>query len=538
MRKVFVSTVVLSLCLGLNVDVVAKRKSTRAAKRTVVRAGRSTTSTSSSSSSKTTTVADSTYRFVADSAIYEQKLEYGVKYDLATMLLPSVSDYYKTNGSEAINEQLCFGPYMTLTGISTSGDIVEYTADGAFECQNLLSDYSYTLQLKEATKTTLATFAFPRRVKIVRSGVDVNYMQFEYEPYVDISEFVPKIATAVMDAKTSCQAFYDDMEKLKGQLGWTTGLSGVGTALSAGATGVGVYNVMKTNEVDRKLGQLEKLKDVDENSEGKEENCSNEITFWDDSDEKYKEPSPDISNVELACLKKAKESAQDKLKSVLAGLDDDVVDKKYGEEEKKLPEKKEYENFVEYETNITFKDGTVTKCDNNQTNVVNCTGKAREWGLDLSSEKNFKDSLSKKRAELNSAYLDAGYRLRQDIKSNKGKYQPETSNYKKLEKFLKSLDEKITSIENTNRNIDKKKKLNTNIESSVKTSRTLDKVQMGLNIGSAVTSGGSLILSVAGIKTAESALSNLKECESKISELKLLYNTYKAELEDNGVGEE
>ncbi|MBR4315443.1 MAG: hypothetical protein IKP65_00525, partial [Alphaproteobacteria bacterium] len=109
---------------------------------------------------------------------------------------------------------------------------------------------------------------------------------------------------------------------------------------------------------------------------------------------------------------------------------------------------------------------------------------------------------------------------------------------KKLENFFVKLDEKITSIENTNRSIDKKKKLNTNIESSIKTSRTLDKVQMGLNIGSAVTSVGSLALSVAGIKTAESALSNLKECESKISELKLLYNTYKAELEDNGVGEE
>ena len=537
MRKVFVSTLVLSLCLGLNVDVVAKRKSTRAAKRTVVRAGRSATSTSSSSSSKTTTVADSTHRFVADSAIYEQKLEYGVKYDLATMLLPSVSDYYKTNGSEAINEQLCFGPYMTLTGISTSGDIVEYTADGAFECQNLLSGYSYTLQLKEATKTTLATFAFPRRVKIVRSGVDVNYMQFEYEPYVDISEFVPKIATAVMNAKTSCQAFYDDMEKLKGQLGWTTGLSGVGTALSAGATGVGVLNVMKTNEVDRKLGQLEKLKDVDENSEDKEENCSNEIIFWDDDKKEFKEPSPEISSSSLVCLKNAKDSVQKKMKDVYDGLDDNI-DSTYDEEEKKLLEKKKYENFVEYETNITFKDGTVTKCDNNQTNVVNCTGKARDWGLDLSSEKNFKDSLSKKRAELNSAYLDAGYRLRQDIKSNKGKYQDDNSDYKKLENFFVKLDEKITSIENTNRSIDKKKKLNTNIESSIKTSRTLDKVQMGLNIGSAVTSVGSLALSVAGIKTAESALSNLKECESKISELKLLYNTYKAELEDNGVGEE
>lgn len=535
MRKVFVSTLVLSLCLGLNVDVVAKRKSTRAAKRTVVRAGRSTTSTSSSSSSKTTTVADSTHRFVADSAIYEQKLEYGVKYDLATMLLPSVSDYYKTNGSEAINEQLCFGPYMTLTGISTSEDIVEYTADGAFECQNLLSGYSYTLQLKEATKTTLATFAFPRMVKIVRSGVDVNYMQFEYEPYVDISEFVPKIATAVMDAKTSCQAFYNDMEKLKGHLGWTTGLSGVGTALSAGATGVGVYNVMKTNEVDRKLGQLEKLKDVNETQKDEETNCSREIVFWDEKG--FKEPSPEISSSSLVCLKNAKDSVQKKMKDVYDGLDDNI-DSTYDEEEKKLLEKKEYENFVEYEKSITFKDGTVTECDNNQTNVVNCTDKAREWGLDLSSGKNFKDSLSKKRAELNSAYLDAGYKLRQDIKSNKGKYQPETSNYKKLEKFLKSLDEKITSIENTNRNIAKKKKLKTNIESSVKTSRTLDIVQGSLNIGSALTSGGSLILSIVGIKTAESALSNLKVCESKISELKLLYNTYKAELEDNGVGEE
>lgn len=512
MRKVFVSTLVLSLCLGLNVDVVAKRKSTRAAKRTVVRAGRSATSTSSSSSSKTTTVADSTHRFVADSAIYEQKLEYGVKYDLATMLLPSVSDYYKTNGSEAINEQLCFGPYMTLTGISTSGDIVEYTADGAFECQNLLSGYSYTLQLKEATKTTLATFAFPRRVKIVRSGVDVNYMQFEYEPYVDISEFVPKIATAVMDAKTSCQAFYDDMEKLKGQLGWTTGLSGVGTALSAGATGVGVLNVMKTNDVERKLGQLDKAEmssvQTDENSmKSLQSDLNEKDTKKKENEGKLEDARATISSYDKGTLKtaiddsaecSAKNSFEEELRGVkYSYYTGDDVDERY-----------KFLSFVE---------------------------KNR---LDYSSENSFNASLEKKRLELAKACSDREFALTKEATEHPEKYQKEGSEYLEKANNVVSATVDFNNAQNKLNLAEKKKKLEENVSSSVKTSRTLDKVQMGLNIGSAVTSVGSLALSVAGIKTAESALSNLKECESKISELKLLYNTYKAELEDNGVGEE
>ncbi len=511
MRKVFVSTLVLSLCIGLNVDVVAKRKSTRAAKRTVVRAGRSTTSTSSSSSSKTTTVADSTHRFVADSAIYEQKLEYGVKYDLATMLLPSVSDYYKTNGSEAINEQLCFGPYMTLTGISTSGDIVEYTADGAFECQNLLSGYSYTLQLKEATKTTLATFAFPRRVKIVRSGVDVNYMQFEYEPYVDISEFVPKIATAVMNAKTSCQAFYDDMEKLKGQLGWTTGFSGVGTALSAGATGVGVLNVMKTNEVDRKLTQLGK------------------------PDMRASSGDLDGLATELETAKTAKDTAEDKLKSArekILTYDENVLNEKANNS----PECVNKKNFDKAaEKNPDF-------CANllEENKKLECYEFVKSWELDSSSEEAFKSSIKEKKIKLDNDCSNKKIALTDEAKKNPWNYcqGDDCVSYNNQKDILLTEEGDLNKAQAKYNTADKKNKLENQVTTSVKNSRTLDKVQMGLNIGSAVTSVGSLALSVAGIKTAESALSNLKECESKISELKLLYNTYKAELEDNGVGEE
>ena len=73
-----------------------------------------------------------------------------------------------------------------------------------------------------------------------------------------------------------------------------------------------------------------------------------------------------------------------------------------------------------------------------------------------------------------------------------------------------------------------------NIDKSVKTSRMLDWVQAGLNAGSLLTSGGSLVFSIQAVQNATSALSNLSECEAKISALNLIYNEYKAELENYG----
>ena len=529
MRRVIVSSFVLVLCLGFNEDVNAKKKTVRAVKRatssSTVRARGSVSTTSTTSSSSSTDISTSMHRFIADSMNYDTKLMYGVKYDLADMLLPSVSSYYLANGSEAINEKLCFGPYMQLTGISTSGDIVSYTAEGGFECQPLQAGYSYQLELKEATNEKLKTFAFPRRLRVVRlstetqTDVDVNYMQFEYEPFVDVSEFVPKIVNAIAEAKSSCSAVSADMEKLRSNLGWSTGLSAAGLALSGGATGVGVYNVVKTNQMD---GQLKQHKNL--TVEKGKVNKDTVETYTDDECEKEKRDT-------LYCRMK---SAEKELKK----YDSKSADK--GAIEKKIDNSLQAKNlneFVEFIDGVEIEDGQFKKCKSTVTNNVECLQIAAKFqGLDYSSQTAFDNTKESVKNTLRDAYVSEQNRIIAEATSKPTDYlkSDEQEKYNEAKKAYEDAKLAYDRQVQTNNTFTQKETLEKNVTSSLKTTRILDWVQAGLNAGSLLTSGGSLALSASAISVTKSALEHLNDCENKVSALNLLYNQYNAEIKSYG----
>ncbi|MCR5506867.1 MAG: hypothetical protein K6F04_03400 [bacterium] len=551
MRKVIVSGLVLSLCLGLGDGAFAKKKkSTRSSKRATssseLRASRSSTSSSSSSSSSSgSSIQTSTHRFIADSAVFDTKLRYDVKYDLATMLLPSVSAYYKSNGSAGLNETLCFGPYMKLTGISSSGDIVSYSAEAGFECQPLLAGYSYTIELVEASKSQLETFALSRRLKIVRSDVDVNYMSFDYEQFVDVAEFVPKIVSAINDAKSSCSAFYDDMEKLKGQLGWSTGLSVGGMLLSGGATAVGVVNVKKTNEVGKKIEQYNKITDVSgEEDKSTKDDCKSSIDL--SLVESTKLDESKLATEKLGCVLRAKEELESKIAEKKKDLGVNLNDK---EVEKKVNEKTF--DFLKFEGEMGgvkwSNDGSkiteckkYTKLDNNKKPEFvddkiagSCKARIQSYGLSYDSKDKFDKSYEKRYAELKNEADNISVEIWSDARNNPSNYVSDTG-LTNMTDSLVLLENRIKKIEENNSKISQRKSIEKSVDSNVKTSHTLDWVQAGLNAGSLLTSGGTFALSLAAVATADSALSHLQECESKMSALKLLYNSYNAELESYG----
>ncbi len=565
MRRVIVSSLVLALCLGFAFDASAKKekkRSSRSSKRSSkvkasssstssassdsLRASR-TTSSSSSSSSSTTDITSSTHRFIADSMTYETKLKYDTKYDLGEMFLPSVLTYYKTNGSEGINEKLCFGPYMTLTGISTAGEIMTKTAEAGFECEPLLATYSYTLELKEASKDALSKFAYPRRVKIVRSDIDVAYMQFNYENYVDVSDYVPKIVKAVADAKSACSSVYDDMEKLKRDLGWSTGFSAGGMALSAGATGVGVLNVMKTNEVNRNLSKRNELKNVvrEDISEDlyKDEKCPKEKKI-----EVSSEPMTSVNIMSLACLRDARTKLQEKIiaEEKNLGFDPEKVEKEINKVNTEF-NKFVFEMYDDGNLKWNDKGDKIVSCkickfDENyncqnseiiNNNAGRCNSLVASYGLPYASKTEFEKAREEKYKTLSKKANEEQVRIWNSAEGNSN-FRKENNNYNVYTSNLTAVNNRISELENAKNAAEENKKLEKNVISSVKTSHTLDWVQVGLNAGAFATSGGSLIFSIHAVNTAAKAAENLRDCESKINTLKLRYNEYKAEVESYG----
>ncbi len=544
MRKVLVSSLILSLCLGFADDSNAKRRvSARASKRSIsssVVRGRgnvATTSTTSTTSSSSTDITSSTHRFIADSMNYDTKLMYGVKYDLASMLLPSVSSYYKTNGSEVINEKLCFGPYMTVTGIASTGSVVSYTADGGFECQPLQAGYSYTLELKEANKDQLKSFPFSRMLKITRlstetnSDVDIAYMQFDYENFVNVSDFIPKITTAVAEAKAACSLVSADMNELKDKLGWSTGFSTAGMVLSGGATGVGVYNVVKTNQMD---GQLKSFDGLDVKGKDESKECKKEVesTFSD---------STDVEKLNYGCLIAYKEYLNEEMKDSKPSYDDTQYEEKVAE----LDEVKDYEEFKRFVDNDKFEAGNdfvFKEClDSSQDKIISgnnadakCKDIAESLHLVISSKEDYDDSEIKLTAQKKDASEKAKRDLLKKMKANPENYAGEKSPYAIFKSKLIDVDKEISKKEDNNAQFDQKVQLSNNIDKSMKTTRVLDWVQAGLSSGSLATSGISFALSGQAFGIAKSALEHLNDCENKVSALNILYNEYNAEVESYG----
>lgn len=567
MRKVFVSVLVLSAFVA-NMDCYGarKRKSSKNARTASIRERsikRTVSSTASSYSLATSSYSSSLLENLSrfQSSVFGEKLMYGKSYALQDMFTIATHSYYYKNGSQAeLKEQFCFGPYMKLTGVgassSATSSVVE--ANGSLQCVDLEKDTIYSLSLLDATdgqienalhtSSVSGVVSGDQRVAYVsRSGNPIATQYFNSEKYIDVSEYAKKINEAVATAKSSCGSFKSDMDKLKSQLGFGVALSsGIGVALSGASTGVGIYNIKKTNEVQSTIKKQENMqKNLEEiarssdtdyqekkfkmgknigkaesesgttqnttNGSGKEE-TENEINNTTDlrSLEASLQNSKSCKNIESFkeyCEKGLGKSGDNKCKDFPSKEDDDNYFKGMraysgGDEY--------YEGCFSLDNKLVEK---ICYSDPDKTKVCDsCSSESCQYSdpkkncVELKNDWNALSEDAKRRWIFSEAY----------------------DKYTKLKKECDVANGKVDTV---NKSSEQYKKYVDSVDSSMKTSRNLDIVQAGLSGASTIASGVSLGFSVSAIGTVGNAIDELSKCNDAISKLRNVYGEYKAELE-------
>lgn len=576
MRKVFVSVLVLSAFVA-NMDCYGarKRKSSKNARTASIRersVRRTVSSTASSYSLATSSYSSSLLENLSrfQSSVFGEKLMYGKSYALQDMFTIATHSYYYKNGSQAeLKEQFCFGPYMKLTGVgassSATSSVVE--ANGSLQCVDLEKDTIYSLSLLDATdgqienalhtSSVSGVVSGDQRVAYVsRSGNPIATQYFNSEKYIDVSEYAKKINEAVATAKSSCGSFKSDMDKLKSQLGFGVALSsGIGVALSGASTGVGIYNIKKTNEVQstikkqenmqKNLEEIARSSDTDYQEEkgknsgkfdigkniGKNEN-NNETTQGNIGvqDEKENEISKITDLKSLSATLKNKESCEhtESFKeycekgtgksgsSACGTVPSDENDKDYLKGMRAYSGGDEYYDgcFSGPDDDLKFVGSTWYKLkDGKRTDEV-CTG---------SSKSNCTEEPKKNCVELKNDFKA----LSEDVK-RRWIFQKAYNAYSDLKKQCDVANGKVDTV---NKSREQYKKYVDSVDSSMKTSRNLDIVQAGLSGASTIASGVSLGFSVSAIGTVGDAIDELSKCNDAISKLRNVYGEYKAELE-------
>lgn len=567
MRKVFVSVLVLSAFVA-NMDCYGarKRKSSKNARTASIReraVKRTVSSTASSYSLATSSYSSSLLENLSrfQSSVFGEKLMYGKSYALQDMFTIATHSYYYKNGSQAeLKEQFCFGPYMKLTGVgassSATSSVVE--ANGSLQCVDLEKDTIYFLSLLDATdgqienalhtSSVSGVVSGDQRVAYVsRSGNPIATQYFNSEKYIDVSEYAKKINEAVATAKSSCGSFKSDMDKLKSQLGFGVALSsGIGVALSGASTGVGIYNIKKTNEVQSTIKKQENMqKNLNEIAK------SNGVTYENVEEDGKKSGKFDVSQKaedEIENKKKNKISKFTDLRSLNATLKNDrscehiesfkeycekgpgkSEDKKCKEipssegDNKYLKGMRAYSGGDEYyegcfsgpDDNLTLKDSICYELDSNGKKTdkectgcdkSKCTEEPKKNCVELKNDFNALSEDAKRRWIFSEAYDE----------------------YTKLKKECDVANGKVDTV---NKSKEQYKKYVDSIDSSMKTSRNLDIVQAGLSGASTIASGVSLGFSVSAIGTVGDAIDELSKCNDAISKLRNVYGEYKAELE-------
>lgn len=567
MRKVFVSVLVLSAFVA-NMDCYGarKRKSSKNARTASIRersVKRTVSSTASSYSLATSSYSSSLLENLSrfQSSVFGEKLMYGKSYALQDMFTIATHSYYYKNGSQAeLKEQFCFGPYMKLTGVgassSATSSVVE--ANGSLQCVDLEKDTIYSLSLLDATdgqienalhtSSVSGVVSGDQRVAYVsRSGNPIATQYFNSEKYIDVSEYAKKINEAVATAKSSCGSFKSDMDKLKSQLGFGVALSsGIGVALSGASTGVGIYNIKKTNEVQSTIKKQENMqKNLNEIAK------SNGVTYENVEEDGKKSGKFDVSQKaedEIENKKKNKISKFTDLRSLNATLKNDrscehiesfkeycekgpgkSEDKKCKEipssegDNKYLKGMRAYSGGDEYyegcfsgpDDNLTLKDSICYELDSNGKKTdkectgcdkSKCTEEPKKNCVELKNDFNALSEDAKRRWIFSEAY----------------------DKYTKLKKECDVANGKVDTV---NKSSEQYKKYVDSVDSSMKTSRNLDIVQAGLSGASTIASGVSLGFSVSAIGTVGDAIDELSKCNDAISKLRNVYGEYKAELE-------
>lgn len=560
MRKVFVSVLVLSAFVA-NMDCYGarKRKSSKNARTASIRERsikRTVSSTASSYSLATSSYSSSLLENLSrfQSSVFGEKLMYGKSYALQDMFTIATHSYYYKNGSQAeLKEQFCFGPYMKLTGVgassSATSSVVE--ANGSLQCVDLEKDTIYSLSLLDATdgqienalhtSSVSGVVSGDQRVAYVsRSGNPIATQYFNSEKYIDVSEYAKKINEAVATAKSSCGSFKSDMDKLKSQLGFGVALSsGIGVALSGASTGVGIYNIKKTNEVQSTIKKQENMqKNLEEiarsNDAGYQEVTDKNSGVFDVKQMTEKEIVADRRTDKT----KNEISKITDLKSLSATL----VNKESCEHT---------ESFKEYCGKLgTSACGTVPSDENSKDYLKGM--RAYSGGdeyydgcFDANSklvEKICYSDLDKTKVCDSCSQESCQYsepkkncvELKNDFKalSEDAKRRWIFSGaYEAYTKLKKECDVANGKVDTVNKSKEQYKKYVESVDSSMKTSRNLDIIQAGLSGASTIASGVSLGFSVSAIGTVGDAIDELSKCNDAISKLRNVYGEYKAELE-------
>lgn len=560
MRKVFVSVLVLSAFVA-NMDCYGarKRKSSKNARTASIRersVKRTVSSTASSYSLATSSYSSSLLENLSrfQSSVFGEKLMYGKSYALQDMFTIATHSYYYKNGSQAeLKEQFCFGPYMKLTGVgassSATSSVVE--ANGSLQCVDLEKDTIYSLSLLDATdgqienalhtSSVSGVVSGDQRVAYVsRSGNPIATQYFNSEKYIDVSEYAKKINEAVATAKSSCGSFKSDMDKLKSQLGFGVALSsGIGVALSGASTGVGIYNIKKTNEVQ---STIKKQENMQKNLE--------EIARSSDTD--YQEVTDKNSGKFDVSQKAEKEiiadNRTDKTKNEISRITDL---KSLNATLKNKDSCEHIESFKEYcekSENKKCKEIPSSEGDNKYLKGMRAYSGGDEYyeGCFDSNDKLVEKicySDPDKTKECNSCTQnDCQYsdpkkncvELKNDFNalSEDAKRRWIFSEaYDKYTKLKKGCDVANGKVDTVNKSSEQYKKYVDSVDSSMKTSRNLDIVQAGLSGASTIASGVSLGFSVSAIGTVGDAIDELSKCNDAISKLRNVYGEYKAELE-------
>lgn len=567
MRKVFVSVLVLSAFVA-NMDCYGarKRKSSKNARTASIRersVKRTVSSTASSYSLATSSYSSSLLENLSrfQSSVFGEKLMYGKSYALQDMFTIATHSYYYKNGSQAeLKEQFCFGPYMKLTGVgassSATSSVVE--ANGSLQCVDLEKDTIYSLSLLDATdgqienalhtSSVSGVVSGDQRVAYVsRSGNPIATQYFNSEKYIDVSEYAKKINEAVATAKSSCGSFKSDMDKLKSQLGFGVALSsGIGVALSGASTGVGIYNIKKTNEVQSTIKKQENMqKNLEEIAR------SNGVTYEGKKFEIGKNIGKDESEsgtTQNTTNGSGKEETENKINNTtdLRSLEASLQNSKSC---------KNIESFKEYCEKGPGESGTpacgTVPSDENDNNYLK--GMKAYSGGDEYYEGCF-DSANKlvekicysdpdKTKECNSCTQnDCQYsdpkkncvELKNDFNALSEDVKRRwifSEAYDKYTKLKKECDVANGKVDTVNKSSEQYKKYVESVDSSMKTSRNLDIVQAGLSGASTIASGVSLGFSVSAIGTVGDAIDELSKCNDAISKLRNVYGEYKAELE-------
>lgn len=567
MRKVFVSVLVLSAFVA-NMDCYGarKRKSSKNARTASIRersVKRTVSSTASSYSLATSSYSSSLLENLSrfQSSVFGEKLMYGKSYALQDMFTIATHSYYYKNGSQAeLKEQFCFGPYMKLTGVgassSATSSVVE--ANGSLQCVDLEKDTIYSLSLLDATdgqienalhtSSVSGVVSGDQRVAYVsRSGNPIATQYFNSEKYIDVSEYAKKINEAVATAKSSCGSFKSDMDKLKSQLGFGVALSsGIGVALSGASTGVGIYNIKKTNEVQSTIKKQENMQknleeiarsngvvyenveedgkksgkfDVSQKAEDEIENKEkNEISKFTD----LRSLSVTLNNKE-SC--EHTESFKEYCEKGPGKSGDKKCDDFSSSEENKnyLKGMKAYSGGDEYyegcfsgpDDNLTLKDSICYELDSNGKKTdKECTGCDK--------------SKCTEEPKKNCVELKNDFKALSEDAKRRWIFSEAYDRYTKLKKECDVANGKVDTV---NKSSEQYKKYVDSVDSSMKTSRNLDIVQAGLSGASTIASGVSLGFSVSAIGTVGDAIDELSKCNDAISKLRNVYGEYKAELE-------